>query len=151
MLDVTGLMGKVQVAGPRVVAVDPVGRDGLFHQGEGIEGGAIELPPTVAIALEQLDGTELETRMDHAAVAAAGARSELVLLEQGDRAAAPGQPRRGHRSGVAAAHDDDIDLRRKRGRGSCARRGFAPPVGLLAVARSERCYASTLTSCQKAT
>src|SRR4029077_4055553 len=81
MFDVTGLMGEVKVAGPRIVAIDLVGRDGFLDQGEGVEGGAIELATTVAIALEQRKGTDLEARMPHAAVSAAGTPAELVFLE----------------------------------------------------------------------
>src|ERR1700732_4553180 len=75
MFDVTGLMGQVKVTGPRVLAVDVVGRDGLLDQVERVERGAIKPATTVAIALEQFAGTELEARMDHPAVSAAGAPS----------------------------------------------------------------------------
>jgi hypothetical protein len=139
-LDVVGFVGEVEVAGPRVVAIDSIGLNRFLDEGEGVEAGAVKLATAVTISLEQRDGTDLEPGMHHAAVAATRAPAELVLLEQRDGAAAPRQARRRHDPGIASAYNDDIDLGRKRRRWACGGRSFAPPVGLLAIVRGERCY-----------
>src|SRR5437016_12558485 len=72
MLQIARLVGEVQVAAPGVIAFDPIGRDRFLDEGEGVQAGLVELAAPVTVTLEQADGTDLETRMDHAAVAAAG-------------------------------------------------------------------------------
>src|SRR6267154_5568034 len=110
MFDMTGFVGEIEVAGPRVVAFDPVVCDRFLDQVEGVQAGLVELAALLTVTLEQGGGTDLEAGMDHAAVAAARAPAELMLLQEGDRSAPRGQRCRCHHSGVAAAHDYDVDL-----------------------------------------
>src|SRR5207302_9688633 len=132
----------VEVAAAGVTAFDPVGGDRFLDEGEGVQAGLVELAAPVTVALEQRAGTGLEAGLDHAAVAAAGTPAELMLLQERDRTPTRRQPRCGHRPGIAAADDHDINLRRKGGWLLCLGRGFPPPVGLLAIVRSERGHGS---------
>src|SRR5438552_4504005 len=115
MFDVTRLIGEVEVAAPCVVAFDLVAGDRLLDEREGVQAGLVELATAVPVAPEQGAGAHLVAGVDHAAVAAAGTPAEIVLLQERDRASARGQPRCGHRPGVTAADDHNIDLRWKRG------------------------------------
>ena len=151
MLQIARLVGEVEVAAPSVIAFDPIGRDRFLEEGEGVQARLVQLAAAVTVALEQGGGTDLEARMDHAAVAAARAPTKLMLFQQSDRATALRQARRRHHSCVAAADNHHIDLAWKWRLEARGGRGFAPPVGLLAIVRSERGYAWTLTPCQKAT
>ena len=139
------------MASPGVIAFDSIGRDRFLEEGEGVHAGLVQLAALVTVTLEQVGGSDLEARMDHAAVAAARAPAKLMLFQQSDRATALRQARRRRHSRVAAADNHHIDLVRQWRLEARGGRGFAPPVGLLAIVRSERGYAWTLTPCQKAT
>ena len=117
MFDMTRFIREVEVATPCVAAFDPVGGDRFLDEREGVQAGLVKLATPVAVALEQGTGADLEAGMDHPAVAAAGTPAQLMPLQERDRTAERGQPRRGHRPGVAAADDYDVDLSWKWGCG----------------------------------
>ena len=181
ILEMRRLVGELEMPGSGIVAIDLVDADRLLDQGEGIQGGLVAITAAPRVPFEQGGEAELEPGMDHATVAAAGPPTKLVLLEQGDRAAAPRQPRCGHHPGVTSADDNGIDRGRERRDHSflCppkfARKpqggDLTPPKRLFKVARSQGSqvskdisagrekddgrtagrYAPTFTPCQKAT
>ncbi len=108
--DVGAVVGQVQLAGARVVAVDLLFGDERLDVVERVVDLVVEATAGRPVLLLQRARSGLELGDDHAAVPGAGPDADRIAIDHDDRATGAGQLPAGSQAAVACAHDHHVDL-----------------------------------------